>query len=123
MSKRSKNIPCIHKDKFVIEYIVDRYFNENDSIHIEEEGDLKRKMFNSYHCELDCFSIHYGKYSNHALYVECKSSHNGVGKAKNIQIPRGVEYLLEKYNIPEDRIIKVVAWGDKDKNIHYKIIK
>ena len=115
--------PCIHKDKYVIDYMVDRYFNRRDDIHIEEKGKLEKKMFGSYDCELDCFAIHHGKYGVHVLYIEAKGSCNGLRKAYQKQIPRGVECLIEKYKIPKDRIIRVVAWGDEDRNIKYKIIK
>ena len=90
---------------------------------IEEKGKLEKKMFGSYDCELDCFAIHHGKYGVHVLYIEAKGSCNGLRKAYQKQIPRGVECLIEKYKIPKDRIIRVVAWGDEDRNIKYKIIK
>lgn len=124
--KRSKNktyTPCIHKDAYVIDYLVNRYFNKNYEIHIEEKGKLEKKMFGSYDCELDCYAINRGKYNSHIIYAECKGSTNGLRKARTKQIPRGVEYLIEKYSIPANRILKIVAWGDEHKNVHYKIIK
>lgn len=112
-----------HKDRYIIDYLVDRYSDDLHETHIEEKGKLEKKVCGSCECELDYFSIFYGEHGAHCMYFEAKSNRNGTKKAKYKQIPRGLEYISSKYGVPKDRIKSYVVWGDKDDNLYLHEVK